>query len=359
MTDISKINLNLKLPYITKDVPGIGGIIKSRPEDFVVEEIPAYPPVGYGPHLYVNLTKRMQTTRDIQIKLAEIFDLNPDQIGKAGLKDKRAVSTQTFSVLYDNDDHVSSALSEKIEEELEVKVNWLKRHTNKLRAGHHKGNFFQIIIRDITVNGEESHKIIERISSFIHKTGVPNFYGIQRIGEFGENVLSGYSILKGKKRITDRWLRRFLISSLQSYLCNRYLVKRIDIGLFEKLVRGDVAKKHDTGGLFHVDDSDIDTVRFMKKEISFTAPIYGYKMKRAKIDAVQIEDGLMDQIGITFQDFRKFGIEGTRRLGRLLPEIDAKVEEDGVKLSFTLPKGGYATTVLREYMKTDVYSEHT
>jgi len=359
MTDIRKIDLNLKLPYITKDIPGIGGKIKSRPEDFVVDEVPAYPPVGYGPHLYVNLTKRMQTTRDIQIKLAQIFNLNPDQIGKAGLKDKRSVSTQTFSVLYDNDDPVSSDLSEKIEEELDIKVNWLKRHTNKLRAGHHKGNLFQIIIRDITVNGEELHNLIEQISSFIHKSGVPNFYGTQRIGEFGENVISGFYILKGKKRIKDRWLRRFLISSLQSYLCNRYLVKRMDIGLSEKLVRGDVAKKHDTGGLFHVEDSDLETIRFMNKEISFTAPIYGYKMKRAKDDAAQIEDGLMNQIGISLQDLRKFGIKGTRRIGRLIPNIDTKVEEDGVKLSFSLPKGGYATTILREYMKTDVYSEDT
>ena len=357
MTDISKINLNLELPYITKNIPGIGGKIKSQPEDFVVEEIPAYHPVDYGPHLYVNLTKRMQTTRDIQIKLAEIFDLNPDQIGKAGLKDKRSVSTQTFSVLYDNDDPISSDLSENIEEELDVKVNWLKRHTNKLRAGHHKGNFFQINIRDISVNEEESRKIIKQISSFIHKTGVPNFYGPQRIGEFGENVISGYYILKGKKRIKDRWLKRFLISSLQSYLCNRYLVKRMDLGLYEKLVKGDVAKKHETGGLFHVDDSYLETIRFMNMEISFTAPIYGYKMKRAKHDAAQIEDGLMDQVGISMQDLRKFGIKGTRRLGRLIPNIDAKVEKDGVKLSFTLPKGGYATTVLREYMKTDVYSE--
>ena len=347
--------LKLELPYITQDIPGIQGRIKSKPEDFIVTEIPAYEPVGYGSHLYINITKKMQTTREIQLKLSEIFEQNPDQIGKAGLKDKNAVTTQTFSVPINHENNNITNLIPIIEERINAKVNWMKKHTNKLRAGHLLGNFFEITIRDPEINGLELRNTVNEITSLIQSYGVPNYYGTQRIGEHGENVLSGLSILKGKKRINDRWLRRFLISSFQSYLCNRYLVKRIEQRLFDKLVQGDIAKKHETGGLFIVEDSIKETLRYKNKEISFTAPIYGYKMKKPSHDSAQLEEGILEQFDITFHELRKNRIKGTRRLGRLIPNINVKIEEPDVKLSFSLPKGGYATTVLREYLKTDVY----
>ncbi len=93
--------LDLSLPYLTADLEGIGGRIRARPEDFMVEEVALYEPSGSGSHLYVNITKRSQTTRDVQLQLADLFGLRPRNIGTAGLKDKHAVTTQTFSVLFE------------------------------------------------------------------------------------------------------------------------------------------------------------------------------------------------------------------------------------------------------------------
>jgi tRNA pseudouridine13 synthase len=88
----------MELPYLTIDLPGIGGRIREKPEHFEVEEIPLYEPSGKGTHLYINITKKGINTRDIQLKIAQILDLPLHSVSFAGLKDKNAVTTQTFSI---------------------------------------------------------------------------------------------------------------------------------------------------------------------------------------------------------------------------------------------------------------------
>ena len=342
--------INLELPYITEGIQGIGGKIRQKPSHFIVEEIPLYEASGTGIHLYLNITKENMNTRDIQVRLAQIFELNPSEVGKAGLKDKHAITTQTFSVVFDGTQPDPEEVISIVENEIPVKVNWAKYHTNKLRAGHLLGNRFKITINDPESNAlENARKIVDRI----HDIGIPNYYGIQRTGDEGENVLQGWLILKGKKRLGDRWLRKYLLSSYQSYLCNRYLATRVEKGLFTRLIIGDLAKKQDTGGVFWVEDLEKEQKRFENKEISFTAPMYGYKMRDAKEEAFELENRILDSVSINKKDFRRYHVKGTRRNGRLLPEISLKENPDGLMLTFSLPKGSYATTVLREFMKND------
>ena len=96
------MNSMLELPYITEDLPGIGGRLRAIAEDFLVEELPLYKPEGKGQHLYINLTKEGLTTREVQEKLANLLNLPATDIGYAGLKDKYARTTQTFSLLVGN-----------------------------------------------------------------------------------------------------------------------------------------------------------------------------------------------------------------------------------------------------------------
>ena len=135
---------DLSLPYITAGLEGVGGRIRARPEDFVVEELSLYEPSGDGSHLYVNLTKVNQTTRDVQIQLADLFGLRPQNIGTGGLKDKNSVATQTFSILFEKNDVSSDEAVMRIEGNLDVRVNWAKWHGNKFRPGHLIGNRFEI-----------------------------------------------------------------------------------------------------------------------------------------------------------------------------------------------------------------------
>ena len=343
--------LDLTLPYITPDLPGVGGVIRARPELFSVVEVPAYEPLGYGDHIYLNITKRERTTRDTQIDIASLLGLRREDVGHAGLKDKHAVSTQTFSLLMPGEE--PKEIARLVGSSLGVTVNWAKRHPKKLRSGHLKGNTFTITITDLDVPPEAALRCLWGIQRTVARLGIPNYYGTQRIGTEGKNVLDGYDLITGEYRERNRWLRRFLVSSYLSYLCNRYLASRVESGNFTRLIRGDLAKKHDTGGVFTVEDVGVEQPRFEAGEISFTAPIYGYKMREAKYEAKEMEDSVFAGSGVTVDQLRRLGADGTRRLGRLLPNISIDPHDEGVSLSFTLPAGAYATIVLREFMKND------
>jgi len=342
--------IDLSIPYLTEELEGIGGKIRDRPEDFMVEEIALYEPSGNGNHLYINLTKRNQTTRDVQIELAKLFKLRPQNIGTAGLKDKNAVTTQTFSALLQNRVGAEEA-SDLIESRLDVKVNWVNFHTNKLRAGHLIGNKFNITITDMRMPTSQAVKKAWSIADIIHLKGVPNFFGEQRMGTTREKIRDGWAVLTGEKRVKDRWERKFLISVFQSYMCNRYLAERVNRGLFDGLLLGDIAKKHETGGIFWVNDLATEQPRYEAQEISFTVPIYGYKMSKPLGESASLEAEILEESEMTMDVFKRGKITGTRRLGRLTPKIDIKETSRGLQLSFMLPKGGYATTVLREFMK--------
>lgn len=292
------------------------------------------------------------TTRELQEGLAELFNRHPSKIGLAGLKDKYARTTQTFSIHIGlhGPSYMQEAV-ETIEDNLPVEVNWAGLHPSKLRRGHLEGNRFKIIVTEINVKKREAIKRSRDIAKQLRVRGVPNFYGKQRTGEEGDNISKGYKLISGKIRVKDKWLRRFLISSYLSHLCNNYLKKRINLGLFDQLIKGDLAMKHDTGGVFWVDDAKREQTRFEDGEISFTAPIYGSKMRWARHDSGKLEREVLSESRITMKQLEELNIRGTRRLGRVLPDVRVFDHPVGIKLCFDLPKGSYATVVLREFLK--------
>lgn len=347
--------IEIGLPYLTADLPGIGGQLRAAPEHFVVDEVGLYEAAGDGQHLYVNLTKVGLTTKEVQAHLEKLFGLERGSVGFAGMKDKVARTTQTFSLSVG---HQPAAFADeaaaRIEAALPVKVNWAKFHRNKLRTGHLLGNRFEITVSDLAVAPAEAKVRSEAVAAEIRRRGLPNFFGIQRLGRHGSNVQQGLAVLLGERSRGDKWLRRFLISSYQSYLCNRYLVKRLEIGAFDRLLPGDVAKKVATGGMFDVQDVGSEQPRYAAHEINFTAPLYGPRMWLAKAEAGALEEAILDASPVTLAHFEKARVEGTRRVGRLLiPDLSIRVGESTVTASFTLTKGAFATIVMRELMKVD------
>jgi tRNA pseudouridine13 synthase len=346
-------------PYSSEGLAGIGGRLRSQPKDFLVEEVPLYLPADEGQHLYVNLTKEELTTKEVQRKLEELFGLKRDDVGLAGLKDKFARTTQTFSldIGYRPEGFAEEAAA-KIADELPVAVNWARFHKNKLKIGHLLGNRFVVTVTDLDCSVDEAMQRAAAIQEVIDTRGLPNYFGPQRFGPNGSNVKQGFELLSGQRRQRDRWLRKFLISSVQSYVCNRYLAARVAAGLFDQVVLGDVAKKHDTGGIFLVEDVDVEQPRFVAKEISFTAPLVGSKMKQPTDDAAQLEQQVLEEFPDLVGQLAAARVDGNRRMGRLLPdELAIQPLDDGregLQLAFYLPKGAFATTVLREFMKSDV-----
>jgi len=336
------------LPYLTADLPGTGGEIKVEPAHFVVEEIPLYDPSGEGQHVYVRLTREGLTTREIEIGLAGLFNLRDVDVGCAGRKDKHARTTQTFSLSLPNTN--VEEVAARIGEHMPVELAWVRRHRNKIKAGHLLGNLFRIVILNPREGAlQQARAVVEALG----ERGLPNFYGPQRFGVEGNNAERGREILFTGQGPRERWLRRLLLRAYQSALFNTWLVHRIERGWFDLLLRGDVAKKRDTGGLFEVQDPDIDQARLDRDEITYTGPIYGHRMWWASGEPGALERQVLQEAGATDDLLQRAHLDGSRRHARLvLDALQVEVHPDGLALTFSLPKGAYATTVLREVIKT-------
>ncbi len=124
-------------------------------------------------------------------------------------------------------------------------------HAQQLKTGHLLGNRFEIVVSEPDCSAEELARCHRTADD---RQGLPNYFGPQRMGREGANV-AGLAILQGSLKKRDKWLRQFLVSSVQSYLCNRYLAERVGMGAFDRLLAGDVAR-YATGGLFDVVDLD-------------------------------------------------------------------------------------------------------
>src|SRR5947209_15208309 len=132
-------------PLLTASLPGVGGRIKTQPEDFEVEEVPAYEPCGQGEHLYLWVEKRGMGAEYFARQVAQRLGLRPGDVGTAGMKDRHAVTRQWVSV---------PAAVEPLLPQLDgdgVRLLRVNRHTNKLKPGHLRGNRFRVLIRDVTL----------------------------------------------------------------------------------------------------------------------------------------------------------------------------------------------------------------
>ena len=335
-----------ELPYITPELTGIGGSIKQEPEHFIVEEIPLYQPQDRGRHIYLCLERRGMTTRELQKGLARVLGLPASEVGYAGLKDKQALVTQTFSVPAGAQG--PEEVARRVAGELPVKVHWARLHANKLKRGHLLGNRFRILVSGVEDGALERGR---EIAAALARRGLPNFFGDQRFGNQGDNAEQGRQILHGRRR-AQKWLRGLLLSAYQSHLFNLWLARRLADGLFQTLLAGDVAKKTDTGGLFTVEDPAREQPRLEAGEITYTGPIYGSKMRWAQEQAGEREQEVLAEQEVDQQMLKRARLKGSRRPARLvLEDIDLEAAPGGLWFGFSLPKGAYATTVLREFMK--------
>ena len=331
------------LIYLTRDLPGTGGRIKERVEDFIVEEIPLYQFSDHGDFTFLLIEKTNLSTLDLVNVIRKHFDLEDHEVGVAGWKDKRAITRQWISLpLQKTSKERLAPLADK-----GIKILEQRRHSNKLRTGHLLGNRFSVLIRQPDPQAlEKAAAIIQSIQTL----GLPNFYGVQRFGAGGDNPEKGLALLLGKYRLRSVRKRKLLISAYSSLLFNLTLKYRIERELFTRLLAGDIAKKHDTGGLFLVTDAAKEQPRAERLEISATGPIWGRKMKKAGDQAAVLEEKILFEHGLTPDVFHKQ--PGTRRSLRVvLREFSMQQEGEGLRLKFFLPKGTYATVLLDEIMK--------
>ena len=388
-------------PLFTADLPGVGGRIRARDEDFEVEEVPSYEPCGSGDHLYLWVEKRGVAPEFFAQTIARKLGTHPGNVGTAGLKDRHAVTRQWVSVPKE-----CAAGVHKIDGD-GVRVLNSGLHTNKLKPGHLRGNRFRILIRDALGRpaGEEEptppaplpkgkgeqearslplaatganversdtsdspfplgrgvgssvgreHPILERIRA----SGLPNYYGPQRFGRDGGTVDLGWQCLAGKapRRIRP-FLFRFALSAVQSLLFNDYLARRMNDGLFRTVLDGDVMTKWPFGGMFVAKDVGAEQARFDARETVTAGPMFGKKTFPTEAVAAEREAVVLADHKLSPASFGGFGklVMGTRRQNLVyLDDLASAWEPDGLRLSFTLPAGSYATVLLAEVMKTNL-----
>ena len=164
------------LVYATS-TPGLGGIIRQVPDDFVVEELTNREEQDAGKYLICTLTKKNWDTHHLIRDISRILRISQQRIGWAGTKDKQALTTQKISI-YDMD---SSEL-ERIKLR-DVTITPVGRSNKQVSLGDLWGNRFRTIIRKIAQPVDEVKTLMRLTSSQIkERGGVPNFFGIQRFG---------------------------------------------------------------------------------------------------------------------------------------------------------------------------------
>jgi tRNA pseudouridine13 synthase len=330
------------------------------PERFVVEEIAAYAPVGAGEHTYLWIEKRGLTTMDAVRRLARLLDVDPRDVGYAGLKDRNAVTRQWVSI-----PRVDPERARQVSEP-DLAVLEVSRHGNKLRTGHLRGNRFELVVGVPVEDGgadaaARAFVALRARVLALAATGVPNRYGEQRFGAAGDNAAAGLAILRGERREREHRLRKLLLSAAQSAVFNRALdLRAARPGGLHAVLAGDVLQKVETGGLFITEDVAVDQPRVDAGELVVTGPLPGGREKEPPpgTPARAVEDAAIAATGATREDFARGGrdLPGARRpfvvplaLGdpAVQPEPGlSSPTEAALRLRFSLPPGSYATVVV-------------
>jgi tRNA pseudouridine13 synthase len=336
------------IPWLTPDLRGCGGRIRSVPEDFLVEEVPAYEPSGEGEHLFLWMEKRGVGPEFFARGIAQRLNIPVAEVGTAGLKDRHALTRQWVSIPARCEGQLAALEAD------DVRILQVRRHANKLKPGHLRGNRFTLRIRQADPQAAPALKqILERIRT----QGLPNYYGPQRFGRDGSTAELGFRCLAGtaSKRIRP-FLFKFALSAAQSVLFNEVLARRHRDGLLRTVLLGDAMLKWPTGGMFVAEDLSQEQPRLEAREIIPGGPMFGSRTFPTQAIAAEREDEVLRDYRITPATFQRFGklAGGTRRHNFVyLDDLEARWEGTTVCLQFTLPAGSYATVLLREVMKTD------
>lgn len=337
----------MNLPYLTSELPGIGGQLRTTDEDFLVDEEPAYPASGAGDHVFVRIEKRGLNTAAAVQAIARALGVRERDIGVAGMKDRHAVTRQWISLPPPTTPEAVRALALP-----DITILEATRHNHKLRTGHVRANRFTLRVRGCVPDAAE--RATEILARLAQPPGAPNWYGEQRFGKYGDNAERGRALLRGESR-SDRRMDRFLISALQSELFNAWLTARMTDGLYTRVLAGDVLHKVG-GGMFTCEDAAVDEPRLIAGELVVTGPMFGTKMRAAAGEAAEREAAILAAAGLSVDDFAKVAriAEGTRRDATIAVRDPAvRTADDSLEVEFALPSGAYATAVMRELMKSD------
>ncbi len=330
--------------------PTVRGVLRSSADDFVVDEELGYGPDGDGEHLLLHVRKRDTNTEWLARTLAQYAGVKPVDVGFAGLKDRYAVTTQWFS-LHLPDGREPDWLAFACEG---VEVLAVHRHRRKLRRGALQGNRFVIVVRQLA--GDLG--ALESRLACVAQRGVPNYFGAQRFGIGGGNLAQAAAMFASRQRqVRDRHKRGLYLSAARSLLFNEVLSARVAAGNWDQVLPGEVLMLEGSQSNFVCDRPDaVVAERASRGELHPTGPMWGRGRPLPAGEALALETSVLEPYAEWRGGLEHVGLDQERRALRLKVDalqwtLDASART--LTLSFALPAGAYATTVLREVVAVD------
>jgi tRNA pseudouridine13 synthase len=321
--------------------PDVQGVIRTRPEDFQVEELPLVKPDGEGNHLWLEVRKRSTNTDWVARELASLAGVPVREIGYAGMKDRHAVTTQWFSIgLQEARD--SGWQQWKLPDAVILQAH---RHHRKLKRGTLRGNRFRIAVHELDGDLANLEVRLRRVA----QQGVPNYFGVQRFGHGGRNVEQGVHWLEHGGRI-PRNKKSIYLSAVRSFLFNAVLSKRVDLGTWNQLVDGEVASLDGSHSGFQCHLPDLELKRRCDEfDIHPSGPLPGRGGRQPEREAAAVENTVLEPYRALVVALENAGLKSARRSLRLVPDSMVwELMDSQLVLKFDLPPGAYATAVLRE-----------
>ncbi len=327
--------------------PASTAVFKSSPEDFRVDEILSFKLSGAGEHQFLRIEKRGLNTEELVRDLAKALKKPMKTISYAGLKDREALTTQWLSVHCPSEEIVNaSALQGRGWRVLES-----MRHLKKLKIGGLSANQFTIVLHDI-----DNHQAIDTRLDIIKSGGVPNYFGEQRFGHAGLNILKARDMLLNDVRVKDKFLRGIYYSAARSFLFNLILSERVLNQTWNNALSGDVMQLAGTHSIFTCDSPDEEiNARIAHRDISPAAPLYGLGNERMTQDALESMQNALCNYTDWCDALQKHGLKRMYRAHILhASNLTWHLQQPNcLTLSFELVAGAYATSILRELVKTD------
>ena len=333
------------------ELPSSRGSLRLHPEDFQVDEELGFDLAGNGSHLWILIKKTLLNTVDVVRMLSRRTGIKEKDIGFSGQKDRNAVTSQWFSLPLQCEDEIlqrAKALCES-NENLTLLEHGL--NPGKLRRGTHRRNRFRIRVRDFNGNHDDIDTRLDRLTV----EGVPNYFGPQRFGRNGRNMLTVARWFNGDISKLDRTARSMALSSARSWIFNQLLSERIAAGDWLRPRLGDIMMLDGCQSWFLHDDTDATVAdRIRSHDIHPSGPMWGRGALASAHEVEQWERSIVEAIPLLPSGLEKHGLSQQRRAYRTIPD-DLQYTfpaTDILELRFGLPRGAFATSLLRELVVT-------
>lgn len=323
------------------------GLIRVAPEDFTVEERLGFEPDGGTAHRFLWVEKREVTTLDVARTLAEAIGCPPMDIGYAGLKDRRAVARQWFSAPANGGQLPAAGAVGR-----GFRVLAVHPHSRKLRRGSLAGNSFRLHVRTA---GIDPAALAARLAA-IAGTGFPNYFGPQRFGVEGRNLTRIADWIGGARMPRARDARSFLLSSARALAFNAVLERRVEDGSWQRLLPGEIVSLAGSASVFPAETIDATlAARCRSGDVSPSGPLCGAGGLQPIGEAGASEAQALSALAPIPALLTQGGMRGDRRPLVARPSgLQYRQSDAALELAFALPRGAYATCLLRELIEVDV-----